>query len=149
MKQDEYTVTYNLDLNHLKRVLLSGKKAVFDGLGKFELKTDKVKLIPNSPFSFKVKNEEVQYIEFKADADLKNSIWNVLYYGYKKYNPEDHTDIANHLINEKKIDLSGFGKIYVLWSQPYTKWDDFRGEIQIGQKPYLKFSKSKEFGLGD
>ena len=101
-------VTYRMvDPNQLNRVLLEGKRARFDDLGRFILEKDGT-------------------IEFEPDIDLKNIIWDIFYFESKRKN-EDYNQIANHLLDRKIIELKGFGTVQVLFNPGHTKIHDFHG----------------------
>ena len=119
------------DVKRLKRTLRAGKKAIFTGLGTFQLETDE---------------KDNRYIKFKPDSELKNVIWEVLYYGVDR-KAEDCTDIANQLISLDTINLFGFGKVYVYFDPGYFTWHDFHGEIWVDTKPRIKFLKHESFNL--
>ena len=120
-------------IDRLKRTLRTGEKAIFTGLGSFYLETYE---------------EDKKYIIFKPDAELKNVIWEVLYYGVDRKKKEC-SDIANHLINLNMIELVNFGKVYVYFDPGYYTWHDFHGEIWVDPKPRIKFLKHEDFRIYD
>ena len=127
-------IIYDFDIDQVKQVLFSGKKAVFDGLGKFWIETYQNNGVP------------VRHLEFEADQDLKNTIWEDLYYRYRK--PKDkYTKIEDHLLMNKTIVFENFCSIYIHWDSPYDRWDDFRGRIHVEAKPRIKFLKDRNFSL--
>ena len=132
------TANYDIpDMEHLKRVLLSGKKAVFDGLGKFSWAINRY-----------VNGKPDYFVRFEPDPDLKELIYDVLYYGpLSDRRKHLKTDIEKALANGKTIKLSGFGEVYIYWTPGYTKWDDFRGQRKVHSKPVIKFVRNKEFQL--
>ena len=128
-------VNYNLNIKHLRSVLSSGKKANFDGLGKF-----------SRQINYYVNGKENHYIKFEPDPDLKELIYDVLYYGLLSDRRKDvKTDIEKALTSGKRINLENFGEVYIYWTPGYTKLDDFRGHRKVHPKPIIKFVKNKEF----
>ena len=120
-------VTYRMvDPNQLKRVLKSGKRARFDDLGRFSLVNGT--------------------IEFEPDINLKNIIWDIFYFESKRQN-EDYSQIANHLLDKKIIELKGFGTVQVLFKPGYTKIHDFHGLVEVDPKPFVHFSLNPSFNL--
>ena len=131
-KRKEYLYEFG-SIDRLKRQLAAGKKVIFTDLGTFHLETYE-------------KNK--RYIIFKPDSELKNVIWEVLYYGMDRKKKEC-SDIANQLISLDEINLVDFGKIYIQFDPGYYKWHDFHGETWVDPKPRIKFLKHKNFLLFD
>ena len=126
-------VIYDIeDLDQLKRVLLSKKKAVFDGLGKFYLQRYKEK--------GKVKYE----VMFKGESDLKDALWDI-HYNKKDHKKEKYPDLTNQLIELKTIVFPGFGRLYIYLQNEYKKWHDFHGWVNVPTKPFLRFLTDWEF----
>ena len=129
-KKDSISYEFG-DIDRLKRNLAAGKKVIFTGLGTFHLETYE---------------EDKRYIKFKVDSELKNVIWEVLYYGIDR-KKDSCSDIANDLINMNTINLVDFGQIYIYFDPGYFKWHDFHGEIWVDTKPRIKFLKHENFQL--
>ena len=118
-------------IDRLKRHLAAGKKVIFRDIGTFHLETY---------------GKNKRYIKFHPDSELKNVIWEVLYYGIDR-KKKDCSDIANHLINLNTIDLVNFGKIYIYFDPGHYTWHDFHGETWVDPKPRIKFLKHEKFQL--
>ena len=129
------------DINRLKRHLSAGKKVIFTDLGTFHLEYDK----SFHPQQYEP-DDPPRYIKFEADSELKNVIWEVLYYGVDR-KTRDCTDIANQLISMNAIELVNFGKIYIQFDPGYYKWHDFHGKTWVDPKPRIKFLKHNDFNL--
>ena len=112
------------DLDHLKRVLLNRKTAVFDDLGKFSLYDNRIR--------------------FDADINLRNQIWN---WGYHNMQIEEdkRTKIIDDLVSGKKIVLDGFGYVYIWFQQAYEKFHHWHGTEFVPPKPFLRFQVDLDF----
>ena len=130
MKDERYSLKrtkayYDIeDLDHLKRVLLSRKAAVFDDLGKF-------RYIDNR-------------IRYEADTNLRTQIWT---WGYHNMNIDDdkRTDILDVLLSGKNIVLDGFGEVYIGFNPGFSRWHDFHGTEFVPPKPFLRFQVDVDF----
>ena len=142
-KNKQYSYEFG-DIELLKRTLLSGKKAVFENIGTFYLEED----ASFTPSLYYEHERGRSYIKFKSDQDLKNVVWEVLYYG-KDRKAKECTDIANQLISLNTIDLIGFGKVYIYFEPGYYTWHDFHGETWVDPKPRIKFLKHESFRIFD
>ena len=132
MRKDREIIYDIEDLDHLKQVLLSGKKAIFDRLGKFFLE------------KYKYKGEVKYQIIFKGESDLKDALWDIHYHN-TIHNPDKYSDLVNQLIELKTIVFPGFGRVYVNLQESYKKWHDFHGLVTVPIKPFLRFLSDWEF----
>ena len=118
-------------IDRLKRHLAAGKKVTFTDLGTFHLETY---------------GKNKQYIKFEADSELKNIVWEVLYYGRDR-TAKECSDMAYQLLSMNTIDLVNFGKIYIYFDPGHYTWHDFHGETWVDPKPRIKFLKYENFQL--
>ena len=132
MPRDKEVIYDIEDLDQLKRVLLSGKKAVFDGLGKFYLE------------KYTYKGKAKYQVTFKGESELKDALWDI-HYNKVAHKKEKYSDLTNQLIELKTIVFSGFGRLYIYLQESYKKWHDFHGWVNVPTKPFLRFLSDWEF----
>ena len=112
------------DLDHLKRVLLKKKAAVFDNLGKFRYIDHRIR--------------------FEADVNLRSQIWTWGYHNMK-IDKDKRTDILEVLLSGKNIVLDGFGEVYIGFNPGFSRWHDFHGTEFVPPKPFLRFQVDLNF----
>ena len=58
-------------------------------------------------------------------------------------NKIDKNIFEDILAREEKIVLEGLGEIFVKWTDPYPKWDDFHGNYMAPAKPKIEIKMFK------